>query len=336
MPVAEPSPSKHVVVATHGHCFDGAASAALFTRLMSHIDGKNLTFSYRGCGYSPTSGPLGADVLCGDVNAVLDYRYTTHPNLHWYFDHHATAFADDEQREHYAQNRDGRRFHDPSYGCCAGLIVDVANQKFGLRVPELDPLVRWAHTIDTASFDSAEEAIERRHPVLRLMTVLEHQGNASTLARLVPRLATQHVEEVASDAFVRRAWKRLAGHHRAFVKRVRDRSRPMGNVVLVDLSDEIREVVGKFVTYALFPQSSYSVVLSRGRSKLKLSIGFNPWSTLPRFHDISEICARHGGGGHAVVGAVALPVTELERARQTALDIAEELDSCPTEPQPSR
>lgn len=330
--MAQPSQPKQVVVATHGHCFDGAASAALFTRLMSHVSGPGLTFSYRSCGYSPSSGPLGEDILCGDINAVLDYRYTTHPNLHWYFDHHATAFADVEQREHYEQNRDGRRFHDPTYGCCAALIADVADQKFGLHVPELDPLVKWADTIDTASFESPQEAIERRHPVLRLMTVLEHQGNASTLARLVPRLASRHVEEVASDAIVRRAWKRLAHHHRAFVKRVRDCSRPVGDVVLVDLSDEIREVVGKFVTYALFPQSSYSVILTRGRSKLKLSIGFNPWSTRPRYHDISAICARHGGGGHAVVGAVALPVADLERARQTAIDIAKELDSCPAEP----
>lgn len=326
MAVAEPSQARKVVVATHGHCFDGAASAAVFTRLVSHVEGGSLTFSYRGCGYAPSAKPLGASVLCGDVNAVLDYRYSTHPNLHWYFDHHATAFLDHTYQDHFEKTRANRKFHDPSYGCCAKLVADVATREFGLRLDDLAPLVRWAETIDTAAFESAEEAVARRHPVMRLMTVIEHQGNATTLARLVPRLATQHVEEVAGDPAVRRAWKRLARHHRAFVKRVRERGQPAGCVVFVDLTDEIREVVGKFVTYALYPESCYSVMLTRGRSKLKISIGFNPWSKLPRRHDIGAICARHGGGGHGVVGALAMPADQLDKARATALAIARELD----------
>ena len=100
----------------------------------------------------------------------------------------------------------------------------------------------------------------------------------------------------------------------------------MGSVVFVDLSDEIREVVGKFVTYALYPESCYSVVLTRGRAKVKISVGFNPWSKLPRRHDIGAICARYGGGGHAVVGAAAMPADKLEEARSAALAMACELD----------
>ncbi|MFW5739079.1 MAG: hypothetical protein ACOC1F_01800 [Myxococcota bacterium] len=326
MPVADSSHTKKVVVATHGHCFDGAASAAVFIRLISHIEGNGLSFSYRTCGYSPVAKPLNDATLCGDINAVLDYRYSTHSNLHWYFDHHATAFVDDAHRAHFDSHNDGRKYHDPTYGCCAKLVAVVARDRFGLHLPELAPLLEWAEIIDTARFESPEQAIARQLPVLQLMTVIEHQGSASTLARFVPGLAFQHVEEVARDAAVRRAWKRLAPHHREFVKSVRERARPMGAVVLVDLSDQLREVVGKFVTYALYPDSSYSVVLTRSRTKLKLSIGFNPWSKHPRRHDIGAICARYGGGGHAVVGAVALPPTEIEQARQAACDIARELD----------
>lgn len=323
----EPPQPKKVVIATHGHCFDGAASAALFTRLMSHLGGSQLTFSYRACGYTSSTKPVGASILAGDINALLDYRYTTHPNLHWYFDHHATAFPTDKERQHFERHRDNQRFHDPSYGSCAKLVADVALHSFGLSLPELEPLVRWAEIIDTAQFDSAEQAISREHPVLRLMTVIEHQGNAATLNRLVPRLAAHHVEQVASDPDVQRTSKHFARYHRAFVAKVRSKSKPHGAVVLVDLSDENHEVVGKFITYALFPDSDYSVILTRGRSKLKISVGFNPWSKHPRRHDISAICARHGGGGHAVVGAISLPVSDIERARIMALSIAAELDS---------
>ena len=37
----------------------------------------------------------------------------------------------------------------------------------------------------------------------------------------------------------------------------------------------------------------------------------------PRRHDIGELCARFGGGGHAVVGGVTLRADELPRARAT-------------------
>jgi len=72
----------------------------------------------------------------------------------------------------------------------------------------------------------------------------------------------------------------------------------VGPVVLVDLTGELLEVAGKFVTYALFPASAYSVLVTRSKSKCKISIGYNPWSNLPRRHNIAEICERHGGGGH--------------------------------------
>jgi hypothetical protein len=99
----------------------------------------------------------------------------------------------------------------------------------------------------------------------------------------------------------------------------------MGTVVLVDLSDELIEVAGKFVTYALFPSSAYSVLLSRSKSKCKISIGYNPWSKLPRRHNIAAICERYGGGGHPVVGAISLAADKLEEAKALATSIAHEL-----------
>ena len=42
--------------------------------------------------------------------------------------------------------------------------------------------------IDTASFPTAEYAVERKEPVLQLMTVVEHMGDDAFLTRMVPRL----------------------------------------------------------------------------------------------------------------------------------------------------
>jgi len=326
MPGDDSPEVERVVVATHGHCFDGAASAAVFTRLLTHAFPRSRVFTYRACGYGPKCRPLDASVLSGDCNAVLDYRYSRDPALHWYFDHHPTSFAEPDDQAHFQAHLDGQRFHDPSYGCCAKLVADVARVRFGFADPMLDDLLRWAETIDTASFASAEEAIARQHPALHLMTVLEHNGDSSLLGRLVPALATRPLLEVATSRNIKRRWRNLERLHRAFVQRVRERSVPMGAVVFVDLSDETREVVGKFVTYALFPSSQYSVILSRGRSKLKISVGFNPWSATPRAHDISSLCADFGGGGHPVVGAVAVGLDEIDRAHAVARELVEALN----------
>jgi hypothetical protein len=106
---------------------------------------------------------------------------------------------------------------------------------------------------------------------------------------------------------------------------VRAGARERGGVVLVDLSDRLLDVAGKFVTYALFPESSYSVLVTRSKSKCKISIGYNPWSPAPRRHNIAAICERWGGGGHPVVGAISLPADAAAKAQEIARTIADEL-----------
>jgi hypothetical protein len=106
---------------------------------------------------------------------------------------------------------------------------------------------------------------------------------------------------------------------------VRSHASIRGDTVIVDLSERVLDVASKFVTYALFPESLYSVVLSRSQTKCKISIGYNPWAPRPRTHNIASICERYGGGGHAVVGAISLGVGDLARAKQITNDVAEEL-----------
>src|SRR5439155_11429568 len=134
-------------------------------------------------------------------------------------------------------------------------------------------------------------------------------------------LLERPLDEVARSAPIQARWEPLKAAHLAFIERVRHKSERLGSVVLVDLTDEVIEVAGKFVTYALFPESTYSVMVSRGRTRCKVSVGYNPWSGTERRHDISEICRRYGGGGHLVVGAIAFSPTESEKARQIGPEI---------------
>jgi hypothetical protein len=305
----------------------------MFTRLYRHLfEGDGAAFTYHGAGYGPGQNGVEQKVLGGDANAILDFRFTASDKLAWYFDHHISAFVSPEDRAYYErrvadETASGQRrfFHDGTYSSATKLIADVGRARFGLDSTRDADLVRWADMIDSAAFDNAAMAVERKEPELRLMTVVEHVGDDAFLTKMVPRLLTEPLSEVARSADVAQAYGPLGRAHEAFVKLVERRAETIGSVILVDLTDQLIEVAGKFVTYALYPESSYSVIVSRAKTKCKISIGYNPWSPIARTHNIAAICERHGGGGHLVVGAISLAADRVDEARALARSIAEEL-----------
>jgi hypothetical protein len=321
------SDATSVLVATHGHCLDGLLSATLFTRLLRHVEGgKSLAFAYRPCGYGPGENGVPEEAFVGAVNAVLDYRYSPSAKLDWFFDHHATAFVTDADRASYTERAStGRVFHDGTYGSCTKLIADVGAKHFGLNPEPFADLVHWADLIDAARFPNAAMPVEKREAPLRLMAVVERFGNEEFLARWVPRLLEEPFLLASDSAEVRELYAPLGADQEAFVRLVRAHAKVDGPTVVVDLGDELLEAAPKFVTYALFPDSLYSVVLTRSSSKCKISVGFNPWAPSPRRHDISAICQRFGGGGHPVVGAASTKADELDRARGIVASIVAEL-----------
>lgn len=323
---------RNVVVATHGHCFDGLCSAVMFTRLMRHLHpGEELRFEYKAMGYGPGQNGVEPSLLTGDDNAILDFRFSQAPKLTWYFDHHVSAFPSKEDRATYdartATDTNRRMFHDGAYGSCTKLIADIGRARFGLDSSGDAELVRWADMIDSAAFPSAEMAVSRKEPVLHLMTVVEHHGGDAFLAKMIPRLLEEPLEQVARAKDVEEQYTPLAAQHGAFVDLVKKHARVVGPVVVVDLGDVVIDVAAKFVTYAEWPESAYSVMLTRSATKCKISIGYNPWSKIARKHNIAAICERHGGGGHPVVGAISLGAGEVDRARALTNAIAEELST---------
>jgi hypothetical protein len=320
----------HVTVATHGHCFDGLASAVIFTKLLRHIKaGHDLSFKYLAMGYGAGAGPDFDALLDGDENAILDYKFSRSSKLTWYFDHHVSAFTSDAERKAFEESRgNGRFFHDGTYGSCTKFLVDIGAKFFDFNPEPLGDLVYWADIIDRAAFPSAAIAVARQEPALRLMTLIEQSGEAELISRFVPALTDRPLDDVANDPEVVASYTQWQATAAPYEARVKAHAKLVGGAigaVLVDLTDELSDAAPKFVTYALYPDSAYSVVVTRGLKKIKLSIGFNPWCGQTRKHDIAKICERHGGGGHPVVGAIALPPGDVARAQELARAIADEL-----------
>lgn len=320
--------TQDIVIAHHGHCFDGMASAALLTRLLRELHGPALDFRYVGLDHQPGGSHVPEQILTGAINAVVDFRYTTSDKLTWWFDHHLSGLVGEQEHEHFAADASGRKFYDPHCGSCSRLIAEVAERQFGVSLTGLEELVHWAHVVDTANFGSAQAAVALAEPALQLMTVIEVHGDDAFLAPRIARLALgTSIAELVAESDVQSRLAPLLEQHRVTCAAIEACAVERAGIVFFDIASagSGNDRYNKFIPYWLYPNARYCVAVTAGYSRAKVSVGSNPWATIPRSHNIAEICARYGGGGHAVVGAVSLKVDELARARTIAAEIVNEL-----------
>ncbi len=308
----------------HDRCFDGAASAALFARFYRDVVDPAASIEYRGLMHAP-GGTFDEGVLDGDVNAIVDFRYCSSPKLHWWFDHHASAFPSPEDEAHFRADRAGQKHFDPKCSSNTKLLVTVAASRFGWDFSPWTELVEKAHMIDGAFFESAAHAVALAEPALQIMAVLEGNDDGRIVGRIVRMMTERTLAEIASDPEVAVPFATIRARHEKTRTRIEEVATLDAGVVTFDLSTDGFEAFNKFIPYSLFPQARYSVAVTATRSRCKVSVGSNPWPPIPRTHDISEICRRYGGGGHAAVGAISFPTGEIEKARAAAKEIVEEL-----------
>jgi hypothetical protein len=310
----------------HGHCFDGVASAATFTRFYKERINPSAEVNYTGLLHRP-GNLFDLEMFDADENAIVDFKYAASEKLTWWFDHHESAFLTPEDEAHFRADRSERKFLDPARKSCTEFIADVARERFGFDVQPIESLVHWAHVIDGALYESPAQCVELKEPALQLMQVIEADPDDHFIEQIIRDLTTQSLESVATGAEVQRRFQPILRQHLETLEAVRRKATCANAVVQFDLIDEGYEGFNKFIPYYLFPETTYSVALTRGTQRTKISVGSNPWAPKPRTHNIAKICERYGGGGHAVVGAVSLKPEEIDEARQAVKEIVAELSS---------
>ncbi|HVF41512.1 MAG TPA: hypothetical protein VM936_00780 [Pyrinomonadaceae bacterium] len=307
----------------HGQCFDGVASAAVFTRFYRANVRADARIDYAPLLHTPGS-LFDETMFDGDENAIVDFKYSPSERLTWWFDHHQSAFLTHEDEAHFRADTSGRKFWDADSKSCTEFIERVASENFGFRDDSLANLVHWAHVIDGAFYESAAQPVELREPALQLMQVIENAPPDFTEG-VIRGLSTRALEEVATSDEVQGRFRPLLDTHIQTVEAVRRKAAYERGAVTFDLVEEGLLGFNKFIPYYVCPETTYSVAVTRGPFRTKISVGSNPFSPRPRRHNIASICERYGGGGHAVVGAVSLKTDEVERARQIAREIVAEL-----------
>ena len=309
----------------HGNCFDGCSSAGIFSRFYREKIAKGpAEVAFRPLEHKGDAQAFPADSFDGDENVCVDFRYSQDPRLSWWFDHHASAFQLPGDEAHFRADATGRKFYDPTAKSCAKFVARILSTQFGWDPSPLRELIDWAELIDGALFPSAAMAVELAEPALQLMTWIENNRDPTLADRFIDDLVSRPLDAIAADDYVRGPVEVLLAQHHKNIELVRSVARLEDGVVFYDLVDSPVGALNKFITYYLFPEARYSVGVSLG-TRAKISVGSNPWSPVPRTHDISKICERYGGGGHAVVGAVSVPKGEVPRARQIASEIVAEL-----------
>jgi hypothetical protein len=310
----------------HGHCFDGVASAATFTRFYKERIHPEAEVNYAGLLHRP-GNLFDLGLLDGDENAIVDFKYAPSEKLTWWFDHHESAFLTPEDEAHFRAGNSGKKFLDATRKSCTEFIADVARNQFGFNDGPIKSLVHWAHIIDGALYESAAQCVELKEPALQLMQVIEADPDDKFVEQVIRELTVKSLDEVAPSEEVQRRFQPILKQHLETLEAIRRKAVSANGVVQFDLVDEGYEGFNKFIPYYLYPETTYTVALTRGSQRTKISVGSNPWAPRPRTHNIAQICERYGGGGHAVVGAISLKPDEVEKGRAIMREIVAELST---------
>ena len=309
----------------HDKCFDGASSAALFSRFYRERIRNDVQFEFTGLLHR--AGALFDErQFDGDENAIVDFKYSSSPKITWWFDHHESAFLSPEDAAHFEQDQGNRKFYDPDFKSCTSFIAMVAEQRFGFNAG----VGRRPGALDR---HHRRRALRGREDCRRDESSGDEVDHGDRIgAGLELRAATDSAagDQVAGARFwKRRLWRRclppLLKRHELSIGILKERTECKDATIFFDVTDQELEGYNKFVPYYLYPESIYSVGLSKSSFRVKVSVGSNPWAPSEPTVNLAKVCERYGGGGHARVGAISFDVTKHEEARRAAFEIVEEL-----------
>ncbi len=308
----------------HDKCFDGASSAALFSRFYRERVRNDVEFVFSGLLHR--AGALFNEAhFDGDENAIVDFKYSSSPKITWWFDHHESAFLTPEDAAHFEQDQSNRKFYDPDFKSCTSFIAMIAEQRFGFNPAPVADLIYWTDIIDGAMYPDARSAVEMKSPAMKLTMVIESAKDSNFVPRLIPLLASKPLAEILEQPFVAELLPSLLQRHERSINLLGERAESKDGTLFFDITDQDLEGYNKFVPYYLYPDCVYNVGLSKSSFRVKVSVGSNPWATSDRLVNLAKICERYGGGGHARVGAISFDVTQGEAARKASQEIVEEL-----------
>ena len=183
----------------HDKCFDGASSAALFSRFYKERIRSDVDFVYSGLLHR--AGALFDEKqFDGNENAIVDFKYSSSPKITWWFDHHESAFLSPDDAAHFEQDQGNRKFYDPDFKSCTSFIAMIAEKDFGFDPRPVAELVHWTDIVDAAQYEDAKSAVEMQAPAMKLTMAIEASTDRDFVKTMIPLLATYHGQHLENPA----------------------------------------------------------------------------------------------------------------------------------------
>ena len=178
----------------HCPCFDGMVSAALLADFL--VDRASWSeVALVGVNYHEKHDWLARRL--DRPAAVVDFLY--HPHADHWADHHVTTFLSEAARADFEKPEDEKRKDEPGQDerkpkvrvydqgahSCAGVLWRHLESEHCFRLDRYEEAVRWADKIDSAAYDSVEEAVRGDAPALRIAKSLGLGDKDGYVNRLV-------------------------------------------------------------------------------------------------------------------------------------------------------
>src|ERR1700726_524181 len=308
----------------HDRCFDGAASAALFSRFYRERMNAQAEFRFTGMTHR-AAHPFEEHMFDGRENAIVDFKYSSSPRVTWWFDHHQSAFLTPADAENFRQDRGGHKFYNPDYKSCTKLLADVTSAQFGFDVKPLAELIHWGDIIDGAQYPTPESAVAMAEPATQLALVIEAAPEEGLVAKIIPDLSERPLAEMVQLPIVAKHLGPLLEKHHQSIDLLRERIEVRGGVIYFDITDLGMDGYNKFIPYMLYPAARYTVSVLASPTRAKISRGSNPWNPDAAEDNLATLAEQYGGGGHPRVAAISLEPNDIERGKQVDKEIAEKL-----------
>lgn len=292
----------------HAPCFDGITSAALLVDFLRHHQ-EATGFELHTVNYHLNSTWAQLELVA--PAAVVDFLY--HPGAEIWFDHHATTFLTPSLERDFARRPDSLRAYDSRATSCAILLWHHLFKTFGFRTEALAETVLAADRIDSARYESAEEALYSDAPAMRVNASLalgeiERYSKSLVYAFLESRLA-----EVADSPEVSTRYQQYKVLRDLGLDRFRAKARLESDGIVVFAVDGAGVLVNRYAPFYYFPEAFYSLGVVHQGAEGKITAMRNPWRSFESV-PLGKVMRPFGGGGHQRVGSTRVQAASPEAA----------------------
>jgi hypothetical protein len=178
-------------------------------------------------------------------------------------------------------------------------------------------MVRWAAKIDSAHYDSVNEALFGDHPALVINTSLAAEPDGDYCRFLIHALGAEPLARVAESKEVQRRFRQARGLLDVGMRRVQAALRVKGGVASFR-TEEKGALIPRYAPYYYSPEARYSVALVASEDSFRVTAMRNPWIEFESMN-LGAFLQKFGGGGHARVGALVVP-PERKREAEIAME----------------